>query len=232
MHKFLQAHAATADADPEIEDASRLLESAASPREAPQATEADDSLPSTSGRDDRTPVSIGGVLEPLGQEPSLFEKIRKAVADAAAAPADAYTLPPGPREVALDPLPEKNFGNLRGGEYPFTYDPVYGLPIVREVARYGELLRDIRQGEVSQILWFFDPARADPYHLDGRCLVRYKDGRVKQSVVPVNDFRVPYAMEAHNVKVRGWSAQILLTGPACALPAASPSKAMLADTSL
>jgi hypothetical protein len=32
-----------------------------------------------------------------------------------------------------------------GGQYPFQYDPVYGLPIVREVAKYGEVLRDIRQ---------------------------------------------------------------------------------------
>jgi hypothetical protein len=172
----------------------------------------EDSLPSTSGRDDRRPVSIEGVLESLDQELSLlesqeqeasfFEKLQRAVKDAAAASPDSHIPPAGPRKVAIDPLPEKNFGNLRGGEYPFMYDPVYGLPIVREVARYGELLKDIRQGEVSQILWFFDPACADPYYMDGRCLVRYKDGRVKQSVVPVSDFRIPYAMEAHNVKVR------------------------------
>jgi hypothetical protein len=42
-------------------------------------------------------------------------------------------------------LPAKDYGNLMGGQYPFQYDPVYGLPIVREVAKYGEVLRDIRQ---------------------------------------------------------------------------------------
>lgn len=42
-------------------------------------------------------------------------------------------------------LPAKDYGNLMGGQYPFQYDPVYGLPVVREVAKYGEVLRDIRQ---------------------------------------------------------------------------------------
>jgi hypothetical protein len=56
-----------------------------------------------------------------------------------------------------------------------------------------------------QVLWFFDPGRTDPYHLDGRCLVRYKDGRVKQAVVPQQDARIPYAMAAHGVEVGdGW----------------------------
>ncbi len=53
-----------------------------------------------------------------------------------------------------------------------------------------------------QVLWFFDPGRSDPYYVDGRCLIRYKDGRVKQSVIPQDDYRVPYAMEAHGVRVR------------------------------
>lgn len=99
------------------------------------------------------------------------------------------------------PLPYKNFGNLRGGQYPFLYDPVYGLPIVHDVAKYGEVLRDIRQGLVQEVLWFFDPSTNDNFYTDGRCLLRYKDGRVRQSVVPLDDFRVPYAMEAHGVKV-------------------------------
>lgn len=58
-------------------------------------------------------------------------------------------LPEAPLQtVAVDLLPEQDYGNLRGGQYPFQYDPVYGLPVVRDVVRYGELLRDIRQGEV------------------------------------------------------------------------------------
>jgi hypothetical protein len=58
-----------------------------------------------------------------------------------------------------------------------------------------------------QVLWFFDPGHTDPYHQDGRCLVRYKDGRVKQAVVPPHDARIPYAMAAHGVEVRGQQLQ-------------------------
>lgn len=36
-------------------------------------------------------------------------------------------------EIYAPLLPEKNVGTLRGGRYPFTYDPVYGLPVVNEV---------------------------------------------------------------------------------------------------
>jgi hypothetical protein len=112
--------------------------------------------------------------------------------------------PPHARQqyAAVDPLPHKSFGNLRGGQYPFLYDPVYGLPIVHDVAKYGEVLRDIRTGLVQEVLWFFEPNQTDSFAGDGRCLVRYKDGRVRQSVVPLQDFRVPYAMQAHGVKVR------------------------------
>ncbi len=46
--------------------------------------------------------------------------------------------------MVVDPLPEKNFGVLRGGRYPFLYDNVYGLPIVRQVASYGEVLEGLR----------------------------------------------------------------------------------------
>jgi hypothetical protein len=41
-------------------------------------------------------------------------------------------------------LPEKDFGTLRGGRYPFLYDGVFGLPVVREVASYGEVLEGLR----------------------------------------------------------------------------------------
>jgi hypothetical protein len=175
-------------------------------------------------------------------------------AASAAADAAAAAIPDGEPQVATGValLPERDYGNLRGGQYPFLYDPVYGLPVVREVVRYGELLRDIRQGQVrmrararravelcarlgaarqrrrprasgrrrrpapgsapqkpprppqvSQLLWFYDPSSLDAYYLDGRCLVRYKDGRVRQSVVPPGDVRVPYAMDAHGVVVCG-----------------------------
>lgn len=58
------------------------------------------------------------------------------------------------------------------------------------------------QGSVREVLWFFDPAVSDPFAIDGRCLVRYTDGRVKQSVLPPSDARLGYAMGAHGVKVR------------------------------
>jgi hypothetical protein len=102
----------------------------------------------------------------------------------------------------VDPLPHKNHGNLRGGQFPFLYDPVYGLPVVHDIAKYGEVLRDIRQGLVKEVLWFGDSSVNDGFNMDGRCLIRYKNGRVRQSVVPSCDARVPYAMQAHGVKVR------------------------------
>lgn len=56
---------------------------------------------------------------------------------------------------------------------------------------------------MREVLWFFDPSCNDPFAIDGRCLVRYVDGRVKQSVLPVSDARLGYAMAAHGVKVGG-----------------------------
>lgn len=58
------------------------------------------------------------------------------------------------------------------------------------------------QGNVREVLWFFDPGLSDPFAVDGRCLVRYSDERVKQSVLPPADARLGYAMGAHGVKVR------------------------------
>jgi hypothetical protein len=55
---------------------------------------------------------------------------------------------------------------------------------------------------VREVLWFFDPNSRDPFTLDGRCLVRYMDNRVKQSVLPHADARLGYAMAAHGVQVR------------------------------
>lgn len=66
---------------------------------------------------------------------------------------------------------------------------------------------------MREVLWFFDPGLSDPFAVDGRCLVRYSDGRVKQSVLPPADARLGYAMGAHGVKVRGWG------GVGCCQPA-------------
>lgn len=137
-------------------------------------------------------------LGQLGQTvPSIGSALFKGTLDAAFGEEPAHARQ---QYAAVDPLPHKNFGNLRGGQYPFLYDPVYGLPIVHDVAKYGEVLRDIRTGLVQELLWFFEPNHPDSFAGDGRCLVRYKDGRVRQSVVPLQDFRVPYAMQAHGVE--------------------------------
>lgn len=61
---------------------------------------------------------------------------------------------PLPSHLHANPLPEKHFGNLRGGRYPFMYDPGYGLPVVQEVTTYGGVLAAIREGRVTDILWF------------------------------------------------------------------------------
>ena len=66
----------------------------------------------------------------------------------------------------------------------------------------AQVLRDIREGRVEEVLWFYEPGVSDPYYTDGRCLVRYKDDGVAQSVIPLADARIPYAMAAHGVRVR------------------------------
>jgi hypothetical protein len=63
---------------------------------------------------------------------------------------------------------------------------------------------------VREVLWFFDAKQIDPFHVDGRCLVRYTDGYVKQSVLPLTDPRLSYAMGAHGVKVRRPQLSVLL----------------------
>jgi hypothetical protein len=69
------------------------------------------------------------------------------------------------------------------GHHALLAPQVYGLPIVRDVAKYGEVLRDIRQGQVKQILWFFDPGRVDPFRSDGRCLIRWAAAAAAAAVV-------------------------------------------------
>ncbi|KAJ9526816.1 hypothetical protein QJQ45_017440 [Haematococcus lacustris] len=84
--------------------------------------------------------------------------------------------------------------------WPFTYDPVYGLPVVNDVATYSAVLRGIREGQVAELLWFQAPDLASRTLLEGRCLVRYHNGRVQQSAVPRVDSRVVEAMRAAGVK--------------------------------
>jgi hypothetical protein len=81
------------------------------------------------------------------------------------------TLLPESAAVHVPILPEKNVGTLRGGMYPFVYDPVYGLPLVQEIATYGEVLRDMREGRVKGIYWFNKQSEAASSLLDfeGRC---------------------------------------------------------------
>ncbi len=38
--------------------------------------------------------------------------------------------------------------------WPFIYDPVYGLPVINDVWTYGQVLRGIREGRVTQLLWY------------------------------------------------------------------------------
>ena len=45
---------------------------------------------------------------------------------------------PARATAVVAPLPEKNYGSLRGGRWPFLYDNVYGLPVVRQVRRKGK----------------------------------------------------------------------------------------------
>jgi len=135
------------------------------------------------------PGPIKGLLKPL---------------DDIAKEAEQYTareklVKPAER-VAVEPLPEKNVGTLRGGRYPFAYDPVYGLPVVNDVVKYGEALRDMREGRIKEVLWFLTPPNNAERFVDGRCLLHYKDGRVKQSVLPPFDLRIKEAMEVHAVR--------------------------------
>ncbi len=120
-----------------------LTESAAAPR--PATAHQQQSPASTSGRSAAAP-SKQQASGSGSRGPSAMEVAGARVLDAAAA---ALPEPPLIAASGVRVLPEQDYGNLRGGQYPFQYDPVYGLPVVREVVRYADLLRDIRQGEVS-----------------------------------------------------------------------------------
>ena len=70
------------------------------------------------------------------------------------------------------------------------------MPLIATRARarrYGDVLRDIREGRVRQVLWFHPPSLLSEYPRagsSGRCLVRYVDGRVRQAVILPTDLRV------------------------------------------
>lgn len=95
------------------------------------------------------------------------------------------------------------FGRARNEEAEapkqYLYSDRFGMPVVREKLSYNELLRDIRTNQVAEVSWFKDP-RLRGMEPEGPCLVIYRDGRVRQSVVPAIDTRIPYAMETHSVK--------------------------------
>ena len=82
--------------------------------------------------------------------------------------------------------------------------------------RYGELLREIRQENIANIL-FFDTdhfAELDTPDgwtpIEGACLVVFKDGHLEQAYIPPQDVRMQCA-----------SRFLLLKSPACQLPARS-----------
>ena len=79
----------------------------------------------------------------------------------------------------------------------YLYEPKFGLPVVRKRLSYGELLREIRIGNVKQLKFFqsYDEA----IELEGPCLVVFKDDTLAQGYVPHFDYRIPYAMENHGV---------------------------------
>lgn len=102
----------------------------------------------------------------------------------------------------------------QGKEPPEKKQPMYtkilGLPIVRQEVRYGQLLRDIRLGKVRSIGFFQnipDSELADREDfnwedrgMDGSCLVFYWDKTMKKSNIPLDEYRILYAMEQNNIR--------------------------------
>ncbi|KAK9816556.1 hypothetical protein WJX72_001883 [[Myrmecia] bisecta] len=85
----------------------------------------------------------------------------------------------------------------------FLFEPTFGLPVARRYLGYGDLLREIRLGNVKQLLFF---AQGEELELEGPCLVVDHNNVVAQSYVPHFDYRIPYAMETHGVKASRLSA--------------------------
>jgi hypothetical protein len=68
------------------------------------------------------------------------------------------------------------------------FEPNFGAAIVREEVPRDILLRDIRFGLVKGV-HYFRGTWAETAVTEGCCLAEYQDGSVKQSFVPVHDFR-------------------------------------------
>ncbi|KAL3160769.1 hypothetical protein ABBQ38_009182 [Trebouxia sp. C0009 RCD-2024] len=113
----------------------------------------------------------------------------------------------GPNEVAdiagagaqleLDQQQQQQQQQSTDQRKEFLYEPRFGLPLVRRRLSYGDLLREIRTGNVKQ-LKFFETGE-NVIELEGPCLVVFQDDTVAQGYVPHYDYRIPYAMENHGV---------------------------------
>lgn len=79
----------------------------------------------------------------------------------------------------------------------YLYEGTYGLPVVYKKLSYSELLRAIREENVTEVA-FFTQRGWD--FLEGPCLVSLKDSTVAQAIFPPNDARLSYAMEMHGVR--------------------------------
>merc|ERR1712224_1097291 len=80
--------------------------------------------------------------------------------------------------------------------YNYYHD---NLSCSNEELTYGELLRAIRIGHVTEINWLTNPT-GHPFQPEGPCLVTFKEGFVKQSYVPFTYNRLWFALENHGVK--------------------------------
>ena len=79
----------------------------------------------------------------------------------------------------------------------YLYESKFGLPVVHKRLSYGDLLREIRTGNVKQIKFF--ATQEDMIELEGPCLIIFQDDTLAQGYVPHYDHRIPYAMENHGV---------------------------------
>ncbi|KAK9823015.1 hypothetical protein WJX81_007049 [Elliptochloris bilobata] len=86
----------------------------------------------------------------------------------------------------------------------WLFEPKHGLAIVRKKLKYGELLREIRQGRVRDVLFFDNDHlmenEEDFTPVEGPCLVLFRDGHVEQAYIPPYDVRMQCAMETHGVR--------------------------------
>jgi cell division protease FtsH len=90
---------------------------------------------------------------------------------------------------------------VRNAEY-FTLK--HGVPTIRKVIKYGQLLRQIRQERVDKVIFFTwrNDINREPVRLSRvPCMVVYHDRSVAQCMVPEDDVRLQLAMENHGVTV-------------------------------